>query len=353
MKNNKVDFNGQEISVGLDVHKEKVIVNTYFKGITLGKFRTDPICSQLVKRLKKEYPGAKIKCVYEAGFSGFSLQRQLQQAGIECIVVNPADVPTKHKEKDKKTDKVDAKKLARELSKGNLDAIYIPTPEQESLRALNRLRYQLGKDERRVKNRIISLLDFLGIQELNDGYWSNRYIQSLCELPMPFATSRLTLDGLIEELKFLRSEIAKTVKKLRSSINGQEYSRKIINNLISVPGVGFIIASTFYTEIMDIYRFKRLAPLSAYIGLSPSTDSSGEKERIKGLSKRQNRILRYMLIEAAWTAIRRDPALLACYGQLCKRMKGTNAIIRIAKKLLNRLMFVWKNEQNYVLSVVE
>ena len=64
-------------------------------------------------------------------------------------------------------------------------------------------------------------------------------------------------------------------------------------------------------------------------------------------------MLRYLIIEAAWVAVRKDPALLLAYNQLLRRMKSQDAIIRIAKKLLNRIYHVWKNETYYVTAVVE
>ena len=66
----------------------------------------------------------------------------------------------------------------------------------------------------------------------------------------------------------------------------------------------------------------------------------------------QDRYLRHLIVESAWVAIRKDPALLLCYHEYCRRMEKQEAIIRIAKKLLNRMRHVWKNEASYVYSVV-
>jgi len=130
-------------------------------------------------------------------------------------------------------------------------------------------------------------------------------------------------------------------------------AQKIVNHLLTIPGVGFVTAATLYTEIMNINRFRRFDELSSYVGLVPSTHSSGEKERVTGMGQRQNVHLRNILIESAWVAVRKDPAMTMVFGKLSKRMKKQEAIVRIAKKLLSRIMHVWKQQEDYVLAVVE
>ncbi|MEI6848082.1 MAG: IS110 family transposase [Chlorobiaceae bacterium] len=87
-------------------------------------------------------------------------------------------------------------------------------------------------------------------------------------------------------------------------------------------------------ELIDINRFKRFDELVSYIGLAPSIHESDERSYSKGLTKRQHQELRSRLIESAWIAVRKYPALTMKFGQLCKRMNKSNAIIRIAKMLL-------------------
>ena len=103
---------------------------------------------------------------------------------------------------------------------------------------------------------------------------------------------------------------------------------------------------------MNINRFQGLDELASFVGLVPAVYSSGEKEKVLGLSVRHNQYLRYMLIESAWVAIRKDPALTLKYSELIRRMSKQEAIIRIAKKLLNRIRFVWKNNLPYSFSLV-
>ncbi len=126
----------------------------------------------------------------------------------------------------------------------------------------------------------------------------------------------------------------------------------LIPLLLTVPGVGFITAMTLATEIINMNRFKTLEHVASYVGLIPSIQSSDDKENTSGISPRRNKYLRTMLIEAAWTAVRVDPALTMKFNQLSRRMNRNKAIVRIAKILLNRIRYVWNNQKPYVLSVV-
>lgn len=355
MKNNKLNFHGQQLFIGIDVHLKSWVITILFQGLKLKKYVMNPDVDELVRHLRNNYPGADYRCVYEAGFSGYWLARKLSAAGIDVTLVNPADVPTKNKEKTRKTDSIDSYKLARELNNNTLEGIYIPTEKQEAIRSLCRVRYQLTKDQAKIKNRIKSFMYFLGIKLPGNAemhHWSNRFITYLTNLEIKEAPAKIALNKYLDTLRLLRGEFAQTMKQLKKIINEDEKSRNIVKRLMTVPGIGPITAITLYTELMDINRFDRLDKLSAYVGFSPSTDSSGEKERVLGISKRHNRLLRSMMIEAAWTAVRRDPALTAKYGELLSRMEPQECIIRIAKKLLNRVMYVWKKDRDYVMSVV-
>ncbi len=121
----------------------------------------------------------------------------------------------------------------------------------------------------------------------------------------------------------------------------------LVNNLKSIPGIGFVVALTILTEIVEINRFKNLDCLCSFIGLVPTTNSSGNQDRTGNITRRSNKPLRGVLIESAWIAIRSDSSMSLAYSNLCKRMKSTKAIIRVTKKLLNRIRFVLINNKEY------
>jgi transposase len=109
---------------------------------------------------------------------------------------------------------------------------------------------------------------------------------------------------------------------------------------------------TIISELETIERFQNLDKLCSYIGLVPTTSYSGEKEKTGNVTPRANRILHNAIIESAWMAARIAPALSLAYNKLRDRMNANKAIIRIAKKLLNRIRYVLKKDTEYVYSVM-
>jgi transposase len=356
MKNTKLNFTGQHLYVGIEVHKNNWSVTIIFMGRFLLTISMNPSPEELAKYLRKNYPGGIYHTVYEAGFCGYWIDRALRREGINNLLVNPADVPTSHKELRRKTDQIDSKKLARELSNNKLEGIYVPSVQSEALRSLNRLRAQITKDQTRIKNRIKSLLHFFGVSiPRNDEtkHWSGKFIKYLTEIKFEHEAQKQTLNFLIESLKQTRARLVEILKSLRQKVKEDEAIKKIIGHLISVPGIGFITAITLYTELIDIKRFSKFDKLSAYVGFVPDTDSSGTIQKVTGISVRQSKYLRGLLIEAAWIAMRKDGALTMAYGQFRQRMNEQRAIVRIAKKLLSRIMYVWSNQKDYVCAVVK
>lgn len=351
------DYSGQHLFIGLDVHKKNWVVSIRYNHMTLKTFSMDSSPKKLAEHMKRHYPGGIYHCVYEAGFCGFSVHRKLRELGFDNRVINPADVPTTHKEKLNKNDKPDARKLARELENHSLTAIYVPDEYHEQLRSLVRYRYSLVKRETQVKNRIKAYLHVQGV-EIPDPkelcHWSGAFINYLKQLQFSHPFGNTCFASLLEDLKAVRIQLAKTTRQLRAYVNDQAVLKPIINECIaSVPGIGFITALTFYSEIIDIDRFPDLDHLCCYIGLVPRLSGSGDNQQELGITPRRNPHLRYLMIEAAWVAIRKDPALTLVFAQLSQRMKKTNAIIRIAKKLVNRIRYVWKHQTSYQTAVIQ
>ena len=320
----------------------------------LKTFSMNPSPMELAKHLKRNYPGGIYHSVYEAGFSGYWTHRQLLNLGIHNIVVHPADVPTSDKEKQNKTDKIDSRKLARELENQTLKSIYIPSEAHQQLRALRRLRERQVQNSTRVKNRIKSHLYMNGIvipSQAELCHWSGGFIKWLESLEFSHSAGKDYLEICIEELRTCRSRIVQIVRSLRSNCTALGIT-DLIGYLRSIPGIGFITAITFYTELMDIYRFRSLDKMNSYVGLVPSVHSSGEHKWDCKLTNRKNSYLRHMLIEAGWIAIRKDPALLLSFNELTKKMSKQKAIIRIARKLLNRIRYVWLNQTSYEYGVI-
>lgn len=356
MNNNQLNFNDQDFYIGLDVHKKSWSVTIRTNEIELKTFSMNPNPLELQKYMKKNYPGGIYHSVYESGFSGFWIHRELEKLGFNSMVTNAADVPTSHKEKARKTDPVDSRKLSRELENGSLEAIYVPDEFHEQLRAISRLRLITSRNQTRVKNRIKSLLNCYGIK-IPENFtksknWSGAFIKYLEDLEFEYPFLKDYLNLSLEELKQHRLRLSIVTKKLKAYFKQYDI-KKYIDLLCSVPGIGVVIAIALFCELIDIKRFSTLDKLASFIGLVPNTDSSGENDKTTGLTNRFSKYLRYLLIEAAWIAVRKDPALTLYYSKLTKRMDKQLAILYVAKKLLNRILYVWKNQKPYVIAVVK
>ncbi len=351
----KISFFGSHFFIGIDTHLKNWKVTIRLNGIELKTFSMDPSPNQLMTYLMKHYPEGTYHIVYEAGFCGFWIQRKFKQLGLDCIVVNPADVPTSNKEKVNKNDPIDSRKLARELENKSLKGIYIPDIFHEELRHLVRLRFRIVQNQTRIKNRIKALLYTQGINIplhfTGNSRWSAAFIEWLRSIHLNSSAGNFCLQNMIAQLLQLREHNKNVLRELRSQCK-QKHIAPIINALLSVPGVGFITAITLYSEIIDINRFSNDAQTAAFVGLVPSTRSSDDTVYNNGISFRHNKFLRPILIEAAWTAVKHDPAMTLKYKELTQRMKSQDAIIRIAKKLLRRIRHVWVYQQDYVFSLV-
>jgi len=355
-KSTTISFKGQNIYAGIDVHLKEWKVTIMVEDRFHKTFSQNPNAETLWKYLQKNFPGANYYTAYEAGFCGFKAHRELTQLGITNIVVNPADIPTTDKDKRQKNDKRDSKKIAESLKNKTLDAIYVPSKEMEELRSLVRYRKTLVKEISRNKNRIKSFLHFNGIEipkalDTASKYWSGKFTQWLKTLELSTPYGKMVLEETLDTSEFLRKKLLKVNRELRKVSRESVFSKKL-RLLQSIPGIAMIMAMTLLTEIEDIMRFKTLDKLCAFVGLVPTTHSSGDKERIGRITHRANNFLRSNIIESAWTASRMDPSLMLSYNNLCKRMDSQEAIIRIAKKLLNRVRYVMKNEQEYEYSII-
>ena len=350
----QLDFAGQTIFCGIDVHKNSWRVNIRSDQFELEDYTQDPCEDLLMKHLRKRYPGASFQVAYEAGFSGFGLMRSLTSSGIHCIVVNPADIPSTDRDKKRKTDQIDARKISHHLSKSTLHPIHVPNLEMEHARTLVRQRGKLVRDQTRCKNRVWHLMMFSGLKLNIDkpkDYWSRRFVESLRSLPCATPYLRQALDTALDEYLLIRKLVGASTKQIRV-LSEQKTLIKTQKLIQGIPGIGLLNSMIIITELQDMKRFKTLDKLCSYSGIVPDTDSSGESNITKGITHRSNHHLRTALVESSWVIIRKDPAMLYLYKKYCAVMVPNKAIIKIAKHLLSRIRYVWTNQVEYEIGLV-
>jgi len=348
-------FENQKVYVGLDVHKRSWNAAVYLEDQFIRNVHQPPQPQALHHYLVHTYPGASYVCAYECGKFGYWIHREFQQLGIECLVVNPADIPSTHKDEVYKTDRRDARGIGDALSKGQLKGVYVPYEEQEADRHLVRQRKKIWRDLVRCKNRIKGFLDYTGIEvppQYDNANWSKNFITWLMQLDFKQSSNRVTLNYMLTEMELLRKELLSISNAIRKLMRSKKYNR-LYYLLRSVTGIGPLTAASLLTEIGDMNRFKNFYHLNSFIGLMPMEHSSGERELKGRITVRKHRQLRSDLVECAWTAKRTDPALALYYSQQIKRGKnGKAAIVKVARKLLSRIRYVWLSGKAYEPSVV-
>ncbi|MDF1882252.1 transposase [Sulfurimonas sp. MAG313] len=241
-KINKLDFTGQPIYIGMDTHKKQFTISLLGEYLSYKTFSQPPEPGVLIDYLKRNYPGADYYAAYESGFSGFWIQEELQSAGVDCIVVNPCDVPTTDKERKQKRDPLDSRKIARALRNGELTAIHIPDKKNQQDRSLLRIRQKIIGNQTRCRNRIKGLLSFYGIdlpEKFNKSgtHWSKRFMEWLKQLDLSHKSGNATLFLLLEEATFLRDLLLKASRDIRLLSKEDRYAEDV-RLLLTVPGIG-------------------------------------------------------------------------------------------------------------------
>jgi transposase len=348
----KIDFTGKQLFVGLDVHKKSWSVTIIVDGMEHRTFTQPPDPRALVNYLQRMFPGGSYNSAYEAGFCGYGIHRELNSLGINNIVINAADIPSSQKDQLDKRDPIDSRKIARALEKGLLRPIHIFNRDMEELRSLNRTRFYLMRDYRRSKTRIKSFLQYYGEpipSEFDNNQWTLKFVSWLKQVKMQTRSGQEAFSNLISSYEFQRSQLLTLSRQIRERI--REFDKELYTLLKTISGIGPLTASALITELGDINRFPHRDHLSSFVGMIPRVKQSGESSYSGGITFRCNEYLRTLLIESSWQAIRQDPALMQYYHEHLINNKGQKVIIKVARKLLNRVRYVMKNRQPYVTGV--
>ena len=310
-----------------------------------------PSAEELLDFLKKHYPDGEYHAVYESGFSGFSTYYALQEVGIDCIVIHAADVPTTQYEETMKTDKVDAVKLVKSLKAGLLTRIYIHKRDNIDARAVVRLRKTIQKQLGGYKSRVKHLLHSNGVVfperfSKPGSHWSKAFINWLKEDVILLSGTRTSLDLLTAQVESMCHTLLSATRRVKE-LSRNERCRHDYELLTSIPGIGISVAMSLLTEIGDFKRFCNEREFASYLGLVPTSHSSGGKVSHGEKTFRGNKKLGPQIVEASWISIYRDRGLGCAYISYKKRMEPQETIVRAARKLSNIIFSVLKTGKKY------
>ena len=240
----------------------------------------------------------------------------------------------------------------RSLKAGLLKGIYIREKENIDDRSVVRIRKTIQKQLSGYKARVKHMLHCNGVSlperfEKPGSHWSKAFIKWLKEDVRLLSSTRNSLDLLIRQVETIRMTLLEATKMMRLLSQTERYKRKF-DLLMTVPGIGVAVSMCILTEVYDVRRFHTENQFAAYLGLIPTSHSSGDKVAHGEMTFRGNKQLGPMIIEAAWITICKDAGLGSLYVRYKERMKPQEAIVRIARKLSNIIFAILKNEKEYV-----
>lgn len=337
------DYTDKTVYVGIDVHKNSYSVTAVCDKQIVKKDRLAASPLQLIEYCKNKFRGAKIVTAYEAGFCGFSLHRALDSAGIDSCVVHPAGIEVASRERVK-NDRGDSIKISTQLADGRLEGIYIPTIQREGYREISRLRETFVCKRVTTAAQIKSFLHRQGLfTELEDRVLSKSRVIGLMKRDYG-ADLTYTLRTLCEEWLYLTEQIKKIEERLKEQA-GEDIS--IEKTYRSLPGIGPTVARVLANELGDLSQFSNEKKLFSYVGLTPKEHSSGEHRWLGHISRQGKGIVRKMLVQAAWRAIKDDKGLNKRYTELSQRVGGRRAIVAIARVMIGYARSCFKEKRLY------
>jgi transposase len=320
--------------VGIDAHKKDLfvamLVGTASTPVTWTVPNEPAAVRRLIRKLEREAPGP-IRVCYEAGPCGYALQRQLTTPRVTCQVIAPSLIPSKPGERVK-TNGRDARKLAELLRAGLLTEVQPPTAEEEAVRDLARARDDAREDLQRARHRLGKLLLRRGLHHSGRN-WTKAHRRWIESLAWAHRAEQVVVDDYVLAIDHLEARLIELDAQLAAVAETEPY-RVRVGWLRCFRGIDTLTAMLLLAELHDFRRFPSPRALMAYVGLVPSEDSSGEKQRRGRITRAGNALVRRLLVETAWHYQHRASVGVA----LTRRRNGQpGRVIAIADKAQQRL----------------
>jgi transposase len=327
-------------AIGLDVHRDFCEVAIAEDGVvrSAGRVETTPEALDLLAQSL----GADDRVALEVTGGAWEIARILEPHVKGVIVVSPDDAGIRQARA--KTDRLDARTLARLLAAGGLEAVWMPDEACRVMRRRLARREQLLRARTRAKNEIHAILmrRLKGKPPVSElfGVKGRGWLREL-ELPVEEAE---TLESALRHVEFLDQEIAAVERLIALEALRSPDARR----LMTVPGVNVICAATFLAAIGDVRRFGTARKLVAYLGLDPRVRQSGtEPARSGRISKRGSASARWVLVEAAWSVVHQPGPLRAFYERIRARRGHGKAVVATARKLTVLFWCLLTRDEDY------
>jgi transposase len=313
--------------IGLDVHRDFCEVAIAEAGAVrlAGRVQTEPAALQLFAQSL----GVDDEVALEATGNALGIARIIEPHVGRVVLANPKAVKGITRA-GAKTDKIDARTLAKLLAGGFLPVVWLPDEQTRILRRRISARAQLVRQRTRAKNQVHATLirNLKGKPPVSDlfGARGRRWLAAQ-DLP---ADEQETVAACLRQIEFLDREIALIDRALAEQVLASAEMRR----LLTLPGVNFVAAAALMAAIGDIRRFPTARQLASYLGLDPRVNQSGaEPARHGRISKQGPGETRHVLVEAAWHASRAPRPLRAFHERIAARRGGHIATVAVARKL--------------------
>src|SRR5206468_3692337 len=342
-----------DVFAGLDVDK-KSIAATFSSHQRFIRSLSRPYkVEDLLNHVRKHFADRKIAFVYEAGPTGYGLYDGLAAQAYPCLIAAPSMIPRAPGQRVK-TNRLDSKALSENLRGGQLKSIHIPSATYRQLRHLTQLRDVLVSELAGMKQRIKSLLLFEGIEfppAPAGSQWSFLVKDKLRKLACS-GTVRFKLDQLLDSLEFNEKQVLKAIREIRRYCQNDPELSQCMKYLMTLPGIGWITASQLLARIGDWRELNNIRQLGGFLGLVPTEHSTGERTDRGSITRTGDERLRSKMIQASWSAIRKDAELREFFRLICHRhprREGPRvAIVAVARKLSVRISVVLMQQRPYV-----
>jgi transposase len=244
--------------------------------------------------------------------------------------------------------------LSESLRGGQIKSIHVPSAVYRELRHLTQLRDTMVRQAASHKQRIKALLLLEGIEfppAAAGRQWTLRVKAQLRKLQCSHSVG-FKLDQLLDSLEFSEKQVLSSTKEIHRFCKEDKELSQSMGYLMSIPGIGWIVASQLLGRIGDWRQIDNVRQLGSFLGLVPSENSTGDTVDRGSITRVGDGWLRSKMIQAAWSAIRQDAELREFYRSVCRRNgpgKGPRiAIVAVARKLSMRVYAVLKNQRPYV-----
>lgn len=332
------------VIIGIDVHKSMVnITEMEEDGEVKRNYEMDNT-EESWNRFSEKYMDKKPEIVLEQSTSGKYVARILINRGFTVHMADPSKLYLIYRS-SKKNDKEDSYKLAKLLRIGELPEVHLPSQYSDDLKSLVRYRKFLGEEVTMIKNRIHAILSLYGIRIGATDIFGRRGMREIEESASRLDHShRIVISDMLERL----SDLIDREKKVEEQISALVINDKRIKLLLTIPGINVYSAAAIISEIDDISRFPSKEKFASYCGLVPKQDQSGNRDIRGHISKRGPSMLRFILVMASHTVIKRSRKFRSKYLSIVRRVGKNRAIVAVARILAEIIYVMLRKNGEFV-----